>query len=378
MTKYIVLLLACCFIACKSDDKSEAAVLKEAGSFSIAIPDIGNEAGPALQYLAESNELLYLVMNRDNGTTPLYHIDLATRKIASTTYFSFRGGSPLIVHGFQYHNRDSIFLTNFFKDTIFLANVSGRVTKAMPYTYVNKASAQTVNRLIPFPTEPFIVRNGKLVVSPYISPEPRLYYDKRGLLFSYDLKSGIMEDMGIRFPQDYILSPFFSTDSYYCYDGKNIVFSAQSSHDIWVYNLKDRKFSRFPCATSYFKGFIKNDKKAQDFKSALHTLVNHTTYQDIAYDPYRKVYYRFVHPGEDEPADSKNLALYGQSFPTMSIIIMDSEFNKIGETLFEGSKFNFFCHYIDKDGLNVSTNVPSSPNYNADVLRFTNLKLIRS
>lgn len=378
MNKYVVLLLACCFIACKSDDQAQTAVLKETGLFSITIPEIGNEAGPALQYLADSNELLYLVMNRDNGTTPLYHIDLATRKIAKTTYFSFSGGNPLVVHGFQYHNRDSIFLTNFFKDTIFLAKLSGNVTRAMPYSYVNTASTQTVNRLIPFPTEPFVVKKGKLLMSPYISPEPRLYYDKRGLLFSYDLKSGIMEDMGVRFPKDYVMSPFFSTDSYYCYDGKNVVFSAQSSHDIWVYNLENQKFSQYPCPTSYFKGFINNDRKAQDFKSALHTLVNHTTYQDIAYDSYREVYYRFVHPGEDEPADSKNLALYGQSFPTMSIIVMDKEFHKIGETLFTGSKFNFFCYYIDKEGLKISTNVPSSPDYDANLLRFTNLKLIRS
>lgn len=370
--------MAVLLASCQTNVSSSLVTLKASGSFEIPIPLIGNESGPALHHLPRSNRLLYLATDRDKGTTPLYEIDLATRKVVKTTNFTWRGEAPLVVHGFQYHNRDTIFLTNFFKDSIFLAKSTGEITKVMPYSYVNTASSQQVNRLIPFTAEPFILRKGQLIMSPYISPEPPRHYDRRGLLFAYNLKNGIMRDLKVRFPKDYVLSPFFSTDSYYCYDGKNVVFSPQSSHNVWVYNLDTREFRQFPCPTAYFKGFIRNTKKAEDFKTALHTLVNHTTYQDIAYDPYRQVYYRFVHPGEDEPADSKKLALYGQSFPTMSIIVMDKEFNKIGETLFTGSKFNYFCYYIDKEGLKISTNVPSSRNYNANVLRFTNLKLIRS
>ena len=58
-----------------------------------------------------------------------------------------------------------------------------------------------------------------------------------------------------------------------------------------------------------------------------------------------------------------------------SIIILDKEFNIIGETLFPDYSYNPGIMFIREDGLYISTCHPMNPLYNDDFLNFQKFEL---
>jgi hypothetical protein len=91
------------------------------------------------------------------------------------------------------------------------------------------------------------------------------------------------------------------------------------------------------------------------------------------YDKYRNVYYRFVeHPCElakdegymDEPKARE-----------FSVIILDKDFQIIGETKFPGNKYFIRMSFVGRDGLYISENNLANPDFDEDKLVFACFKL---
>jgi hypothetical protein len=91
-------------------------------------------------------------------------------------------------------------------------------------------------------------------------------------------------------------------------------------------------------------------------------------YFHIMYDKYRNVYYRFVEfPCElakdegymDEPKARE-----------FSVIILDKDFQIIGETKFPGNKYFIRMSFVGRDGLYISENNMANPDFDEDKLVF--------
>ena len=91
------------------------------------------------------------------------------------------------------------------------------------------------------------------------------------------------------------------------------------------------------------------------------------------YDKYRDVYYRFVElPYELKQNESPFDDPKGREF---SIIIIDKDFNIIGETKFPGNKYFYKMSFVGRDGLYISENNLANPEFDEDKLVFACFKL---
>ena len=77
-------------------------------------------------------------------------------------------------------------------------------------------------------------------------------------------------------------------------------------------------------------------------------------YGDLIYDRYRNVYYRFAYLETelDNNISWRGKAVYGRA--KSSVIILDAQFNIIGETLLAENLYNTFAYFISKEGLYIS------------------------
>ena len=96
------------------------------------------------------------------------------------------------------------------------------------------------------------------------------------------------------------------------------------------------------------------------------------TYGNIVYDKYRDVYYRFAYPECEVNSTSFEYIFCRKEF---SIIILDNEFNIIGETLFPAGKYAPGLFFVNQDGLYLSLNNTENPEIGDDELVFQCLEL---
>ncbi|MFA8449621.1 MAG: DUF4221 family protein [Bacteroidales bacterium] len=115
---------------------------------------------------------------------------------------------------------------------------------------------------------------------------------------------------------------------------KQIVCSFRCSDSLYVYNDKNYEFKAAFYAGSdlnpHFKPFIKGNeaKRSEVEKYAL----TEPYYEKILFDPYKKMYYRFYYDRLkfDKEAIKKPLI----SEKKQSVIILDENFNRLGEVIF--------------------------------------------
>ena len=216
-----------------------------------------------------------------------------------------------------------------------------------------------------------------------------LYFDQRcagkrnleyyPLFASLDLKTGELDWAPLNLPKtfDGDYSHITSGDSFtydYNYKDNRLVCSFTESDSIMVtddltnvkyYNAKSQFLRKM---TPYI-----NDKDIT--VAGLVRRMENPKYWHLMYDKYRDVYYRFAEmPCEladnEDPYD--NFAPRAREF---SVIVLDKDFNIIGETKFPGSKYFYKMSFVGRDGLYISENNLANPEFDEDKLVFACFKL---
>ena len=96
-------------------------------------------------------------------------------------------------------------------------------------------------------------------------------------------------------------------------------------------------------------------------------------YWHIMYDKYRNVYYRFAEmpyklASNESPYDEPK----GKEF---SVIVLNADFEIIGETKFPGKKYFYKMSFVGKEGLYISENNLANPQFDENKLVFTCFKI---
>jgi hypothetical protein len=99
-------------------------------------------------------------------------------------------------------------------------------------------------------------------------------------------------------------------------------------------------------------------------------------YGNLLFDKYRNVYYRIAYPETKIEKGVNGLELLQYGRKRFSIIILDKDFNIIGETLFPDYTYNSTVMFIREDGLYISDSHYLNPDYNDDVLSFRKFNLV--
>ncbi|SFF09242.1 DUF4221 family protein [Thermoflexibacter ruber] len=319
----------------------------------------------SLQLLLEGDTSYLAYLNEQTGIIYLYNIEnpKSVKQIAfleKEKYFSK-------IHGMYIHSLDSIFIHNGYR--LFLANGKGHIIRN--YSLIDK-SAYSVS------SNPSIgtLTPAKLIGDTlYISAMPDKdfynpkYFESEELKILLNVKDGRFR-YTFSYPnsyQGYIwgtnLAYFFHT---YNENTNNFVYSFSIDEKIYVTNHKN-SLKSFYAGSKSFTNSMPMTTLTKDFQEQFEYYLSQPSYFAIYYDKYRKLYYRIAHhPAKEEDIISKSY------IKQASIIILDSSFNKIGETLLPKYDFTETMCFINKDGLYIA-----KPNKNDEnTLSFVLLKVV--
>lgn len=162
----------------------------------------------------------------------------------------------------------------------------------------------------------------------------------------------------------------FSYDS----DGSRTAVSFEYADSIYV--SSDFAHVKAICAKSRYLEHLqyKPYDVQQDLMSRLRDSESKPRYWHLIYDKYRQVWYRFALHEYDMPKTEspQEFTKTGQPF---SIIILDKNFNVIGETVFPAGQYAYRMWFVGRKGLYLSMNNVKNPIHDENRLVFQCLEL---
>lgn len=311
---------------------------------------------PVIQFV-DSNEGKFLVyMNDDTGD--LYENDIVSRKIIKK--ISVKDGMEShnkVFQGFYYHNKDSIFLISF-KANVTLINDRGDVLRKFPIndkTSTDRMVNLPFNGLWSSTTTPGFLDNNILYMNSVVVASVM----KRPLQILLNLSDGISKLDGKVVPPVY-QDHNFGQNNFDIYSStvntrnNTFVYSFPGSDRLVEYNLSSKKHSLHLANSKYVHDLTEFDKSY--FKNGLtdptlEYFMTVPSYGGIYYDKYRNLYYRLVLL----PVEKRGLNYDVKDAPLkqISVIVLDSAFNYLGEKRLERNKYEMFSAFVSKKGLNL-------------------------
>lgn len=193
------------------------------------------------------------------------------------------------------------------------------------------------------------------------------------LMAQLDMRTMKVRKMPLKYPRLFEKESLVtsSTDIGYSYDtdGNNFVYSFFKSDSIMVtYDHINAKI--YPANSKYVKNIKYTHGIGLDILSSSKESAEKGMYWHFVYDKYRDLYYRFVlFPCVVSEKDNvMELDMVRQEF---SVIIMNKDFEIIGETKFQKDKYLPKVFFVGEKGLYISENNPKNPEYDEDKLVFS-------
>lgn len=159
------------------------------------------------------------------------------------------------------------------------------------------------------------------------------------------------------------------------YNGKNLIIAFNKDEKVYIVDELGQAKS-FQAKSKYLSE-LKFPKAPDDFSLKLKKTNETGEYRNIFYDKYRKVYYRFVALETELDPNENFQKLLHSGRADFSIMILDENFNVLGETKFP--PFTYVPHicFINEDGLYLSTSHFKREDYSDDWLRFQRIELVK-
>lgn len=193
----------------------------------------------------------------------------------------------------------------------------------------------------------------------YFSHKPSDYH----FLLKYNIKNDSFGISPISLPNDFWSDGKREMSLFLTYNNtrREFVFGSQFSDNVFIskdgMTISKTYHSRSKSVWEYYP-YVPQDNLG--YNQYFYSLIKYSFNTGLIWDPYKKVYYKFVWPGE------KNLNINRGSFadevlnnyPTFTIDILDSDFNNIGTYLLPKNKYNWNNYFITKDGLFLALNHP--------------------
>ncbi|QTO27152.1 MULTISPECIES: DUF4221 family protein [unclassified Bacteroides] len=262
------------------------------------------------------------------------------------------------IGGYYYKNRDSIYVYDMAEVKLYLTNMDGTMRQPIQLhdenlnwpLYYPQYMLNTVN--------PIIENKGKLLMTgQYFPSVPMSIIDKFRFSSYIDLKTNQVEYHST-YPKELYGSGAnweggISTAVYTVLSPENkVIHSYPVSHNLYI-----SEWNGDACSITYGGSNVAKTISSIDRKETVRTpnelILSHYIQQDmyggILYDPYRKLYYRFLLQG----IPNASLSTLKEEKP-ISIIIMDDKFNYLGETVIgTGKEWNWKNSFITSEGLNI-------------------------
>lgn len=313
---------------------------------------------------------VYIQMFKDNSGTELftffnsynksiYIYDYLSSTYIKSIHYDNEGANGILRPiGYYIKNMDSIFVFDMMKIEVALTDSLGNVRDRISLKnssdnnwalYYPQYSISTIN--------PFIERQGRLILTgfaPFAIPVENI--DDFLFTASIDLKTNQIE-YHYKYPKElygynYNWEGGLATMVYPCLSHDDrFIFSFPVSHDLYFYDFKSEKSTKLYAGSNFANTIhsIDHEQRRTPNELIIENYMREDMYGAIIYDPYRRIYYRFLLQGIPDamigmPTDEK----------PVDVIIMDENFNYLGETIIGIEKeWNWTNSFVTREGLNI-------------------------
>lgn len=279
--------------------------------------------------------------------------------IRKIEYDNGRGPNSILrLAGYYIKNMDSIYVFNNPMMELALTDSLGRVKQRISLrdnrtdqewsVYYPQYYFMTIN--------PIIENNGKLILtgmSPFGATDS--LFRKFQISCCVDLKTGYLDFMHNYPPNLYGSNGFQWQEPAFMQSYRELspsgefIYSFPVSHHLYIASYGFNEYKTV-YAGSNFAGTIRSlgdDKKNIPNEVIRTHFLQYDFYSAILYDPYRHVYYRFMLQGIPDAAAKNQWKI-----KPVVVIIMDEQFNYLGETLIgTGEEWKYDNSFVTSDGL---------------------------
>ena len=337
------------------------------------INDDTNFSFPSLfPYTDETGKEYLTFMSHMNNEILFY--DLQTGEYLFNTKLEKEGPDGVgITFGYHIEDLNNIYITS---HLLGLSKVDKSGTKKQ---FIEYGETDNGHRVVPNFTSssyiyaPAVIYNKRIYITQ--QPYPGVKKSVIPVSIAIDTISQTFKELPFRFPNlisdddpmENIIGVPFGRE----FDGKQFIYSFHFDESIYVTNIETNEEKK-TLASSKYISYLKTIRVSDDREATYKASLESSYYHNILFDKYRNVYYRFAIIGSEV---SKNheytfFDIYTNGFITFSVIILDENFNIIGETLFPKYTYNPTIAFVHKNGLYISDSHLLNPSFDENVLSF--------
>lgn len=373
--KPFVLISLMLFIAaaCTHSPRSieNSATLTAGDSICLPIDNYTHYLSKAMfQFEENGHEYLFFLNRKSANKIHIY--DLENRQLLKTIPLQKEGkdGMPNVRGGYPLDSNHFIITSGIGR--FWLVNGSGEIDRSYNL-WKEGVDFNTFDHIIylSYLHRPAILKDSVIYFAQEALNYPRSANDwKKIPMFAYaNLSSGETGWTELYYPpvfdRDEINPLTYEPEISYTYTGREVVVSFRELDNIFV--SSDFKHKREYNAKSRFlpHAHPTMTDMNMDLTKSIRQKGMRPNYHHLLYDKYREVFYRFaLMPDENIQPFAKPLQ---QEF---SVIILNKEFEIIGEVKFPGNTYLIYSYFIGKKGLYISENNENNPNFDENKLVF--------
>ena len=260
------------------------------------------------------------------------------------------------IDGFDVHSKDTIFLISSFSYKASVVSMKEKDTLITTIKLIDKNKSVSYTPYSDYQSSIFKYQNDLYIHStPFSDPLKTKPFQVGNSMLKVNLEtSGISNLNTFSKPYDGLWpSSFFKRYSSLRMGTNRVIFSFPIDNNIQVYDLKSKASFNHKASSMYFGNIKEYDlslykDNTDNFKKHY---INEGHYGQIFYDKFRNVYYRFAYI-PDYVGIQNNDPRVETKIP--SVIILNENYEKIGEQKLEKYKFLPIMSFVGKEGLYIN------------------------
>ena len=311
----------------------------------------------------------------NNNDLSIRYFDLLTQEELPKTLFEEKNKYALKeIHGLYHFNPDSVLIIGDYGDQTFLLNKEGQVVNHYNFSNSDGGRYQGWGRTrINTGSKPFVYNHTLFIQGSSIDGivhDIEKYFEETFVETRFNLETNIVSYFK-KYPKSYlsglgVYNPYISR----IFDPhqNRILYSFGGDHHIYAYDLDSHEQSKYLAKSIQGNKVRKLTPGIEGPFGSEKERVESAQYYNLVFDPFRKVYYRFLRNSIDYKNPDGSLNSLEKA--PISIVILDSSLKKIGESRLEGGKYRIQHQFVGRGGLYLSYNNLENEDIEEDKIKF--------
>lgn len=380
MLRILLLLLLCTLFSCRNPQEAvrlDTHQLRPTGEIKEFVLDTDVRYNCFYLYLFKDRDGREYLSFLNYRTNQIYFYDWETTECILKLELDAEGPDGVVLcSGYYVKDFDNIYVTNYAYPGLIRVDTTAHIVQKIPY-----GVTQDGYEVLPSYAPSSFGYNAPVIMgdSIYITQPPFRFSSVEQIPLSILIDTA--QHRAVSLPLTYgILTEKEMDTNYYgtfsrIFNGKDFVYSFRVKEDIVVASLDHREIKQVK-VTSRYMGDVTGVQEDTEWGPKQNLEL--ARYGDLIYDPYREVYYRFAYPKVSLENDMNwwGKSIFGRK--KFSVIILDKDFQIIGETLFPESIYNSYVFFVREDGLYISRDYQMLyGNQSDDYMTFERVELVK-